>query len=201
MKILTTGGAGYIGSHCAKLMTQHGHEVIVLDSLERGNREAVRWGPLLEVDLRDRPAVFAALADAQVDAVIHFAALAYVGESMQCPEDYFHTNVTGTQNLLDAMLAAGVKRIVFSSTCATYGEPQQMPITEDMPQVPVNPYGQSKYMVEQMLHWYGTCHGLQWAALRYFNVVGSDPEGEIGGKSRPRNSFITYCHSSRVGPA
>ena len=199
MHILITGGAGYIGSHCAKLLHQHGHTITVLDNLERGHRDAVRWGQLLEVDLRDRAAVIQALADNPVDAVIHFAALAYVGESMQAPEQYFHTNVTGTQNLLDAMLAAGVNRIVFSSTCATYGEPEHMPITEDMPQQPVNPYGQSKYMVEQMLRWYGECHGLQWAALRYFNVVGSDPEGDIGENHDPETHLLPIAIQAALG--
>ncbi len=163
---------------------------MVLDNLSMGHREAVRWGPLAHVDLRDRDAVFAAFAEHRPEAVVHFAACSFVGESMQDPGKYFANNTTGSLNLLDAMGAHDVRDIVFSSTCATYGEPSHMPITEDTPQQPVNPYGQSKLMVEQMLRWYGEIHGLRWAALRYFNVAGSDPDAEIGEEHDPETHLI-----------
>ena len=155
-----------------------------------GHKEAVRWGPLAHVDLRDRDAVFATFTEHRPEAVVHFAACSFVGESMQDPGKYFANNATGSQNLLDAMGAHDVRDIVFSSTCATYGEPSHMPITEDTPQQPVNPYGQSKLMVEQMLRWYGEIHGLRWAALRYFNVAGSDPDAEIGEQHDPETHLI-----------
>lgn len=155
-----------------------------------GHEEAVKWGPLAKVDLRDRDGVSAVFDEHKPEAVIHFAACSFVGESMQDPGKYFANNVVGSQNLLDALVAHDVKDIVFSSTCATYGEPEQMPITESTPQLPVNPYGRSKLMVEQMLHWYGQVHGLRWAALRYFNVAGCDPEAEIGEQHDPETHLI-----------
>ena len=162
----------------------------MLDNLSMGHEHAVRWGALAKVDLRDREGVFGVFAEHKPEAVIHFAACSYVGESMQDPGKYFANNTTGSQNLLDAMQAHDVQDIVFSSTCASYGEPEQSPITEDTPQRPVNPYGQSKLMVEQMLEWYGRIHGLRWAALRYFNVAGSDPEAEIGEEHDPETHLI-----------
>ena len=139
---------------------------MVLDHCERGNEHAVQWGALERVDLNDADGVKDVFTRHQLDAVIHFAAYAYVGESMQDPGMYFRNNVAGTRNLLAAMVEAGVKDLVFSSTCATYGQPETVPITEDTPQRPLNPYGESKLMVEQMLHWYGVLHGLRWAALQ-----------------------------------
>ena len=155
-----------------------------------GHESAVQWGPLARVDLCDRAAVLDVVAEHRPDAAIHFAACAAVGESMRDPGKYFANNTVGSQHLLDALIAHGVRDIVFSSTCATYGEPERMPITEDTPQQPVNPYGRSKLMVEQMLHWYGQIHGLRWAALRYFNVAGCDPDAEIGEDHDPETHLI-----------
>ena len=180
MQILVTGGAGYVGSHAAKELAKAGHEPVVLDNLSRGHRRAVRWGPLVEMDLADRNGLRQVFRDYRIGAVLHFAALAYVGESMADPAGYFRNNVANTLNLLDAMREAHVRPIVVSSTCATYGEPQGLPIREDHPQQPVNPYGESKLMMERMLRWYGEAYRLSWTALRYFNAAGADPEGEIG---------------------
>jgi len=190
MKILVTGGAGYVGSHTAKALRQAGHDVVVYDNLSRGNRWAVRWGPLEVGDLRDEAALRSVFRRHEIEAVMHFAALAYVGESMQEPGRYFHHNVEGSLTLLRVMLEHEVKRIVFSSTCATYGTPQRLPITEDTPQIPVNPYGESKRMVERALEWYSACHGFRYAALRYFNASGDDPEGEIGECHMPETHLI-----------
>jgi UDP-arabinose 4-epimerase len=199
MNLLITGGAGYIGSHTAKAFARAGFEPVVLDSLERGHRAAVRWGPLIEANLADRAAVEQALRDYEIEAVVHFAAYAYVGESMQSPDRYFRNNVVNTLNLLEAMNSAGVRRIVFSSTCATYGYPVRIPIAEDHPQRPVNPYGESKLMVERMLHWYGQAYGFSWAALRYFNAAGADPEGELGEEHEPETHVIPLAIAAAAG--
>ncbi len=199
MRLLISGGAGYLGGPCAKHRYNAGHEVVVLDNLSQGHREAVLYGPLVEADLRDRAALHDALESHPVEAVIHFAALASVSESMTAPELYFENNVQGTQNLLEAMRHKGVDKIVFSSTCATYGIPEEVPIAETTPQVPVNPYGESKLMVEKMLHWYGVCHDLKWAALRYFNVAGSDPDGELGEEHDPETHLIPLAIDAALG--
>jgi UDP-arabinose 4-epimerase len=199
MNLLITGGAGYIGSHTAKAFARAGFKPIVLDSLERGHRSAVRWGPLIEANLADRAALEQALRDYQIDAVIHFAAYAYVGESMRSPDIYFRNNVVHTLNLLEAMKAAGVGRIVFSSTCATYGDPVRIPIAEDHPQNPVNAYGESKLMVERMLRWYGLAYGFKWAALRYFNAAGADPDGELGEEHDPETHLIPLAIAAAAG--
>ena len=190
MKVLVTGGAGYIGSHTAKALARAGHEPVVFDNLSTGHRWALKWGPLIEADLADKVAIRNALDDSGIDAVIHFAACAYVGESMQEPGKYFQNNVAGTLNLLEAMGEAGVKKIVFSSSCATYGVPESLPINEDHPLTPVNPYGESKLMVEKMLRWYGEIHGVKWISLRYFNAAGADPDGEIGEVHDPETHLI-----------
>jgi len=190
MQVLVTGGAGYIGSHTAKALAQAGHEPIVLDNLCHGHRWAVRWGPFEEMDLADRAALSTVFEKYRIEAVIHFAAFAYVGVSMTKPADYFRNNVVNTLNLLDAMRERGVNRIVFSSTCATYGNPVRVPLTEDHPQAPVNPYGESKLMVERVLNWYGRAYNLSWAALRYFNAAGADPDGEIGEIHDPETHLI-----------
>lgn len=190
MRILVTGGAGYIGSHCCKLLASKGYDVVVLDNCFRGHRSNVRWGTFEHGDLRDTAFLADVFARHQIDAVIHFAALAYVGESMHQPGNYFAVNTTGSLNLLEAMRRAQVTKLVFSSTCATYGQPDAMPITEQTPQRPCNPYGESKLMVEQLCRWYGDVAGLRWAALRYFNVAGSDPEGELGELHEPETHLI-----------
>jgi UDP-arabinose 4-epimerase len=188
--ILVTGGAGYIGSHAAKALARAGYEPVSYDNLGRGHREAVRWGPLVEGDLADRALLVATLRRFKIAAVMHFAAFAYVGESVQQPELYFRNNVANSLTLLEAMGEAGVRDIVFSSTCATYGLPETMPIAEDTPQHPVNPYGESKLMIERMLRWVGAARGMRYAALRYFNAAGADPEGEIGEDHEPETHLI-----------
>jgi len=174
MKVLVTGGAGYIGSVATERLLDAGHAVTVFDNLARGHREALDpRAAFVAGDLLDRAAIGEALRTAAPDAVMHFAAFALVPESMQHPERYFRNNVVGGIHLAEAMLEAGVRRIVFSSTCATYGEPETMPIREDTPQRPTNPYGESKLACERILHWYRELHGFQTVFLRYFNVCGA----------------------------
>ena len=201
MAVLVTGGAGYIGSHTAKALAKTGVQPVVLDNLSRGHREAVRWGPLVEADLADRAALSGVFSQYQIEAVIHFAAFAYVGESMEAPELYFRNNVSNTLNLLDAMREHNIHRIVFSSTCATYGYPERVPISEDHPQRPVSPYGESKLMVERLLHWYGSIHGLESVILRYFNAAGADPEGELGENHDPEPHLVPVAIAAALGLA
>ncbi|MER3484282.1 MAG: UDP-glucose 4-epimerase GalE, partial [Meiothermus sp.] len=199
MNVLVTGGAGYIGSHTAKALHRAGFTPIVLDNLSMGHAWAVKWGPLVQADLADRGALFSAMRAHRVEAVIHFAANAYVGESMQNPAQYFRNNVTGTLNLLEAMQEAGVRHMVFSSSCATYGIPQELPIPEEHPQQPINPYGESKLMGERLLRWFGECHGLGWVALRYFNAAGADPEGDLGEEHQPETHLIPLVIGAALG--
>jgi UDP-arabinose 4-epimerase len=199
VSILIVGGAGYIGSQTAKAVAAAGLEPVVLDNLVYGHRWAARWGPLIEGDIGDRALVGRVLTEHRVTAVIHFAAYAYVGESVKHPRKYFHNNVTCTLTLLDAMVDHGVRDIVFSSTCATYGEPVQVPITEDHPQKPINPYGESKLAVERVLHWYQGAYGLRYAALRYFNAAGTDPDGEIGEDHDPETHLIPLAIGAALG--
>ncbi len=174
MKIFVAGGAGYIGSICVEQMLDRGHEVAVFDNLTEGHRTAVDLrATLYEADLGDRDAVLRAMGEAAPDAVMHFAASALVGESMTNPSKYFRNNVANGINLLDAMVTCGVKKFVFSSTCATFGIPEKMPIDESLPQRPINPYGESKLIFERILRWYDEIHGLRFTALRYFNAAGA----------------------------
>lgn len=174
MRVLVTGGAGYIGSVTAELLLNSGHEVFVFDNLERGHRQAVdKRCTFVEGDLRDRSKIGQTLENVKPDAVMHFAAYALVPESMKHPELYFNNNVAGCINLAEAMLEANVRKIVFSSTCATYGEPEHMPITEDTVQKPTNPYGESKLICEKIFKWYHEIHDTQTVFLRYFNVCGA----------------------------
>jgi UDP-glucose-4-epimerase GalE len=199
MHILITGGAGYIGSHTAKAVARAGHTPVVYDSLERGHRWAVRWGPLVEADLASAETLRRTIEQHAIDAVIHFAAFIAVGESMNRPGLYLHNNFVNTLNVLEAMRATGVSRIVFSSTAATYGDPLQVPIPEDHPKRPVSPYGESKLMVERALHWYGEIHGLRSVALRYFNAAGADPQGEIGEVHDPETHLIPLALAAANG--
>lgn len=172
--ILVTGGAGYIGSICVEELLNAGHAVAVFDNLTEGHRAAVDpRATFFEGNLADRDVIQKALRDSKATAVMHFAANALVGESMTNPSKYFHNNVSCGLNLLDAMVAEGIKRFVFSSTCATFGVPDKMPIEESMPQRPINPYGESKLMFERILHWYGMIHEITFVALRYFNAAGA----------------------------
>jgi UDP-glucose-4-epimerase GalE len=188
--ILVTGGAGYVGSHACKALAVAGHTPVVFDNLDRGHREFVRWGPLEEGDIRDGARLDAVFARHRIDAVMHFAALAYVGESVSEPAVYYRNNVGGTLELLDAMRRASVGRLVFSSTCATYGVPERMPITEDLPQQPINPYGATKLMIERVLRDYAAAYGLRSVSLRYFNAAGCDPDGEVGEDHDPETHLI-----------
>jgi UDP-arabinose 4-epimerase len=197
--ILVTGGAGYVGSHACKALARAGYRPVAYDSLIRGHREAVRWGPLVQADLADAKQLTETIERFEVAAVLHFAAFAYVGESVEEPGLYFRNNVANTLTLLEAMRTSTVRHIVFSSTCATYGVPERVPITESAPQRPVNPYGESKLMVERMLHWYGAAHGFTHAALRYFNAAGADPEGEIGEDHEPETHLIPLVLQAAMG--
>ncbi len=188
MKVLVTGGAGYIGSVTTEKMLDAGHEIVVFDNLERGHRQALDdRARFIEGDLRDKDSITAAMMDVKPDAVMHFAAYALVPESMEEPEIYFRNNLGGGVNLSEAMLKADVGRIVFSSTCATYGQPEKVPITEDEKQSPENPYGESKLQFEKVLNWYRELHGMKAIYLRYFNACGAtekfgedhDPETHI----------------------
>jgi len=199
VSVLIVGGAGYIGSQTAKAVAAAGLDPVVFDNLVYGHEWAVKWGPLVRGDLADRPLLTDVMKQHRVDAVIHFAAYAYVGESVTNPRKYFGNNVTGSLNLLDAMLDAGVRDVVFSSTCATYGEPQRVPISEDHPQNPVNPYGETKLAVEKMLHWYAQAYGIRYAALRYFNAAGADPDGEVGETHAPETHLIPLAIEASLG--
>ena len=197
--VLVTGGAGYIGSHACKALARAGYVPVTYDSLVYGHAEAVRWGPFVEGDLADGDRLLATMRGHAVSAVMHFAAFAYVGESVTKPDVYFRNNVVNAVNLLDATLAAGVKRIVFSSTCATYGTPETVPISEDTPQRPINPYGETKLMVERMLHWYGNAYGLKSCSLRYFNAAGADPDCEVGEDHDPETHLIPLVLDAALG--
>ena len=174
MKILVVGGAGYIGSICSEVLLNEGYDVFIFDNLTEGHRAAVdNRARFIEGNLADRPAVDAAISSSRPDAVMHFAASALVGESMQNPSKYFRNNIAHGLNLLDAMVAAGVKRMVFSSTCAIFGPPDRLPIDENLPTRPINPYGESKLAFERILRWYDEIHGVKFVALRYFNAAGA----------------------------
>lgn len=188
--VLVTGGAGYVGSHSCKAFHAAGWKVVVYDNLSRGWRDAVKWGPLVEGDISDAGAMTAALETYRPDLVAHFAAYAYVGESVERPDIYYRNNSVGTLTLLDAMRAADVRNIIFSSTCASYGVPAYTPIDEKHPQAPINPYGWSKFIIERMLEDYGVAFGLNSVALRYFNAAGCDPDGEIGENHDPEPHVI-----------
>lgn len=198
-EILVTGGAGYVGSHVAKALSSAGFTPVTVDNLERGNKAAVKWGPLEKVDLLDVDGLHGLFARYSPVAVLHFAAYAYVGESMTDPYKYYRNNVGGTLNLLEAMSRADCNRIVFSSTCATYGLPDVVPISEDAPQNPVHPYGQSKLMVERILAGAEVSHGLRHVCLRYFNAAGADPEGEIGEMHDPETHLIPMVLQTAAG--
>ena len=197
--ILVTGGAGYVGSHACKALALAGFVPIAYDSLVHGHRSAVKWGPFVRGDLADQELLTNVMRDHSIVAVLHFAAFAYVGESMQAPGKYFVNNISNTLNLLEAMRKNGVDSIVFSSSCATYGLPETLPIDEGHPQCPVSPYGESKLFVERALHWYGKAHGVRSVTLRYFNAAGADPDGEIGEDHQPETHLIPIVIETALG--
>ncbi len=190
IKVLVTGGAGYIGSHACKALARAGYEPIVFDNLSTGWKGAVQWGPLVQGDLMDRPSIDAAFAEHRPDAVMHFAALSLVGDSMKDPGLYWRVNVGGALNLLEACAAAAVRNFVFSSTCATYGDQDGVLLSEETPQRPINAYGGSKLAIEQMLRDFGISAGISHVIFRYFNVAGADPEGDAGEQHAPETHLI-----------
>jgi UDP-arabinose 4-epimerase len=196
--VLVTGGAGYVGSHACKALAQSGYLPVAYDNLSRGHRAAVRWGPLVEGDTADRARLRAAIEQYRIGAVLHFAAFAYVGESVADPALYYRNNLVGSLALLDAMRASGIDKIVFSSTCATYGIPETVPIPESARQAPVNPYGETKLAVERALQWY-EAHGLRSVSLRYFNAAGADRDGEIGENHDPETHLIPLVLQAALG--
>lgn len=198
-RILITGGAGYVGSHCAKALAEAKHEGIVFDNLLSGHRDLVRWGKLVEGDIRDAAALDALFAAYRIDAVMHFAALAYVGESVTASGRYYYVNVNGTRTLLDAMVRAGVRSIIFSSSCAIYGAPDAVPISERTVPNPINPYGFTKLVCERMMDDFGHSHGLKSARLRYFNAAGADPTTEIGEDHNPETHLIPLVLDAASG--
>jgi UDP-glucose-4-epimerase GalE len=200
-KILVTGGAGYIGSHTVKMLLQQGYDVTVADNLSRGYRDAVPEGLLHVLNLQDTDRMTELMRATRCEAVIHFAAYALVGESMTAPELYFENNVGGSLSLLTAMQRAGVRNIVFSSTCATYGIPHTSPLVEDFPIQPVNSYGESKVMVETMLRWFDRIHGMRSTSLRYFNASGADPAGDLGERHEPETHLIPLLFRAVQGGA
>ncbi len=197
--VLVTGGAGYIGAHACKALARAGYQPITYDDLRRGHREAVRWGPLIEGDTADGARLDETFARFEPVAVMHFAAYAYVGESVRDPALYFRNNVGGSLVLLEAALRGGAPPVVFSSSCATYGNVEIMPIAEMTIQRPVNPYGESKLMVERMLDWLSRAGKLRYVALRYFNAAGADPDGEIGERHDPETHLIPLVLDAILG--
>ena len=197
--VLVTGGAGYIGSHAAKALRRAGYRVVVYDNLVAGHRGAVKFGELVEGDILDTASVEEALRRHDVFAVMHFAAFLDVGESVRNPAKYYRNNVEGALSVLGAMAAASVKHFVFSSTCATYGEPIETPIAETHPQHPINSYGETKLAIERALPHFERAHGMSWVALRYFNAAGADPDGEIGEDHSPEIHVIPRAIEAATG--
>lgn len=198
-RILVTGGAGYVGSHCAKALAAVGHEIIVFDNLSSGHREFVRWGELIEGDIRDAAALQALFGTHQIDAVMHFAALALVGESVMEPSRYYDVNVHGTRVLLSAMMHANIRRIVFSSSCAVYGDPKQRTISENTFARPINPYGFTKLIGEQMMDDFERAYGLKSVRLRYFNAAGAEPTADIGEDHNPETHLVPLVLDVALG--
>lgn len=198
-KVLVTGGAGYIGAHVCKALAAEGFTPVSLDNLVYGHKRAVKWGPLEIGDLTNEWCLMDVLRKHNPIAVLHFAAYAYVGESVTDPDKYYYNNVFGSLNLLRALLRMQVKHVVFSSTCATYGIPTTVPIDEKHPQSPINPYGMSKLMIEKMLQDFGAAYDMRSVALRYFNAAGADPDGEIGEKHDPETHIIPLAIETVLG--
>lgn len=199
MNVLVSGGAGYVGSHAARMLARAGHEVWAYDNLVFGHRGAVAPGRLIEGDLLDKETLVGVLREKKIDAVMHFAAFAYVGESVTDPAKYYRNNIVGTLSLMDAMRAADVKRIVFSSTCATYGEPESVPIRETQVQNPINPYGYTKLVIERALSDFSRAYGWGYAALRYFNASGASADGDLGEDHDPETHLIPLVLQVALG--
>lgn len=199
MRILVIGGAGYVGSHACKALGLGGFEPVVFDNLSSGHADAVKWGPLEIGDMLDPDRLDSVFQKYRPQLVMHFAAFAYVGESVTDPAKYYRNNVVGTLSLLDAMRRNGVDSIVFSSTCATYGVPESLPITETAPQRPINPYGFTKLVIERALADYEVAYGFRWAAMRYFNAAGCDPDGELGERHAPETHAIPLAILAALG--
>ena len=198
-RILIAGGAGYVGSHCARALAAAGYETVVYDNLTFGHRDFVRWGKLIEGDIRDANALDAVFKTGRFDAVMHFASLTYVGESVTDPGRYYDVNVHGTRVLLNAMIRAGVGLLVFSSSCALYGAPAQMPVSENAKLDPINPYGFTKLVCERMMDDFERAHDLKSVRLRYFNAAGADPTAEIGEDHNPETHLIPLVLDVALG--
>lgn len=199
MNILVVGGAGYIGSHMVKLLSKEAYKVTTLDNLSTGYRDAVKYGEFIQADLANKQQLEDVFSTKQFDAVMHFASFIQVGESVTAPSKYYENNVVNTLNLLNAMLQADIKKFIFSSTAATFGEPLQPTIDENHPQRPINPYGHTKLMVEQILKDYDAAYGLKSVSLRYFNAAGADPDGELGERHEPETHLIPLVLQAASG--
>jgi UDP-arabinose 4-epimerase len=199
LAVLVTGGAGYVGAHACKALAARNYLPVVYDNLVHGHREAVKWGPLEVGDIADRGALDATIAKYRPVAVMHFAAFTYVGESVADPGKYYRNNVAGTLSLLEAIRDAGIDRLVFSSTAATYGTPRSVPIQEDAPKFPINPYGQSKLTAENMIADFSAAHMIRAVRLRYFNAAGADPDGDIGELHDPESHLIPLAMQAVTG--
>jgi len=197
--ILVIGGAGYIGSYMCKYLARSGYQPIVLDNLIYGHREAVKWGPFFEGSMADWNLLNRIFSEYEIAAVMHFAAFCYVGESITEPAKYYHNNVASTIGLLEMMVEKNISNFIFSSSCATYGEPVEIPITEQHPQNPINPYGRSKLMVEQILRDFRNAYDLKYVSLRYFNAAGADPDGELGEDHMPETHLIPLVLQTALG--
>lgn len=199
MEILVVGGAGYIGSYMCKYLSKRGYQPVVLDNLIYGHKEAVKWGPLFEGAMSDTALLDHIFSEHRIAAVMHFAAFCYVGESVTAPAKYYQNNVAATITLLEQMEKNRIPNFIFSSSCATYGEPVEIPITEAHPQQPINPYGKTKLMVEQILEDFETAYGIRSVALRYFNAAGADPEAEVGEDHDPETHLIPLALQAAMG--
>jgi len=198
-RFLVTGGAGYIGSHTCQALARAGHEPVTYDSMERGNRDYVKWGPLEIGNVCDQDRLGTVLEKYRPDAVLHFAAYIDAAESVTQPGKYYRNNVAGTLTLLSAMQQCGIRNLVFSSSAAVYGNPEYLPIPEEHPINPINPYGHSKRMAEQLIADFGRAHGIGWAALRYFNAAGADPGGELGPHRGTATNLIPLVLRAALG--
>lgn len=197
--VLVIGGAGYMGSHICKYLAKRGYQPIVLDNLACGHRDAVKWGPFFEGELADAELLKHVISRHHISTVMHFAAFCYVGESVENPGKYYRNNVADVINLLNTLVERGISRFIFSSSCSTYGEPEEIPIGEDHPQNPVNPYGRTKLMVEQVLDDFWNAYCLKSVILRYFNAAGADPEGELGEDHEPETHLIPLVLKTALG--